>query len=80
MEMKSTRDYHQDTHSKTTAENASKIKLEYVPPAIDVDIIQMEGGIAATSGARIQIGSEGNNFTPEVEDWRVTESEQQIFL
>ncbi|TDS17545.1 hypothetical protein [Sphingobacterium paludis] len=57
-----------------------KTKLKYTPPLVQVDVIEMEGGIAATSGARIQIGSGQDEFTPEVQDWQVTESEQQLFL
>jgi len=57
-----------------------KNKLKYVTPAIQVDIIEMENGIAAASGAQIRIGGESNTLTPDVEDWQVTENEQQLFL
>ncbi|MDV2445994.1 hypothetical protein CMU93_00580 [Elizabethkingia anophelis] len=49
-------------------------KKEYIPPAISVEIIELEYNLANTSTTTITPG--GNNGVPNVEDWEENKDEQ----
>ncbi|WP_407481114.1 hypothetical protein [Elizabethkingia meningoseptica] len=44
------------------------VSKEYIPPHLEVDIIEMESGIAAQS-ASLSPGDVNSPNTPQVEDW-----------
>lgn len=50
-------------------------KKKYVPPTIELTIIELEYSLAAGS-AELKIGGETENSAPKLEDWTEKKDEQ----
>ncbi|OPB95151.1 hypothetical protein BAS10_12345 [Elizabethkingia meningoseptica] len=65
---------------KTTNNNNEEIinqheRKEYLPPVMDVIFVEMENGLAATSGANVTIIGT-NTDGPDVDNWNTDGSTQ----
>lgn len=54
--------------------------LHYEAPLFIVNFIEIEHPIAATSGAKVTIGSGSDPITPDVDDWNEQTGNQNSYL